>query len=97
LKKNRKKRGSSRLVMIVSGCTGSTRGKPVTPVAITTTRILMDKYHPGYFRKVGMQYFHKKNQKYHCPIINLEKVWPLLRPRPSMPMPVTTTKSLSSM
>ncbi|CEP02737.1 Large ribosomal subunit protein uL15/eL18 domain-containing protein [Plasmodiophora brassicae] len=41
-------------------------------------RILMDKYHPGYFGKVGMRYFHKTNQKYHCPTINVEKLWTLV-------------------
>jgi len=38
----------------------------------------MDKYHPGYFGKVGMRYFHKTTQKYHCPTLNLEKLWNLV-------------------
>jgi len=37
-------------------------------------RIMMDKYHPGYFGKVGMRYFHKLTNKMHCPIINTEKL-----------------------
>eukprot|EP00794_Sanderia_malayensis_P018233 gene18233-20052_t len=41
-------------------------------------RILFDKYHPGYFGKVGMRYFHKTMNKYHCPTINLDKVWSLV-------------------
>jgi large subunit ribosomal protein L27Ae len=41
-------------------------------------RINMDKYHPGYFGKVGMRYFHLNKNKYHCPIINLDKVWSLV-------------------
>merc|ERR1712137_552579 len=41
-------------------------------------RILFDKYHPGYFGKVGMRYFHKLTNKYHCPIINLDKIWTLV-------------------
>ncbi|KAJ9061339.1 60S ribosomal protein L27A [Entomophthora muscae] len=34
----------------------------------------MDKYHPGYFGKVGMRYFHLNRNKYHCPVINVEKL-----------------------
>ena len=38
----------------------------------------MDKYHPGYFGKVGMRYFHLNKNKYHCPIVNLDKLWALV-------------------
>ena len=41
-------------------------------------RIMMDKYHPGYFGKVGMRHFHKLKNHYHCPIINLDKLWTLV-------------------
>merc|ERR1712157_241092 len=41
-------------------------------------RILFDKYHPGYFGKVGMRYFHKTNNQYHCPTINTDKLWSLV-------------------
>ncbi|XP_043849351.1 60S ribosomal protein L27a-like [Dromiciops gliroides] len=42
------------------------------------SRINFDKYHPGYFRKVGMRHYHlKKNQSY-CPAINLDKLWILV-------------------
>merc|ERR1711970_1137540 len=41
-------------------------------------RIMFDKYHPGYFGKVGMGHFHKQKNHYHCPIINLDKLWTLL-------------------
>jgi ribosomal protein L15 len=34
--------------------------------------------HPGYFGKVGMRHFHKTQQKYFCPIINLDKIWSLV-------------------
>ncbi|BFZ09365.1 hypothetical protein BsWGS_12404 [Bradybaena similaris] len=40
-------------------------------------RINFDKYHPGYFGKVGMRYYHKTN-KFHCPSINVDKLWCLL-------------------
>lgn len=36
--------------------------------------IMFDKYHPGYFGKVGMRYFHLNKNKYFCPVINLDKV-----------------------
>jgi large subunit ribosomal protein L27Ae len=38
----------------------------------------MDKYHPGYFGKVGMRYFHLSKNKYFCPVINLDKLWTLV-------------------
>ncbi|KAF0852315.1 60S large subunit ribosomal protein uL15 (rpL27A) [Andalucia godoyi] len=41
-------------------------------------RILMDKYHPGYFGKVGMRYFHKTNNQFHCPTVNVDKLWTLV-------------------
>jgi large subunit ribosomal protein L27Ae len=41
-------------------------------------RILFDKYHPGYFGKVGMRYFHKLRNKFHCPIVNIDKLWSMV-------------------
>ena len=41
-------------------------------------RINFDKYHPGYFGKVGMRYFHKTMNKFHCPVVNVEKIWSLV-------------------
>ncbi|KAF5836155.1 component of cytosolic 80S ribosome and 60S large subunit [Dunaliella salina] len=41
-------------------------------------RIYFDKYHPGYFGKVGMRYFHINKNKYHNPIVNLDKLWSLV-------------------
>jgi ribosomal protein L15 len=37
-------------------------------------RTNIDKYHPGYFGKVGMRYFHKTQQQFWKPTINLDKV-----------------------
>ena len=37
-------------------------------------RTNIDKYHPGYFGKVGMRYFHKTQNQFWKPTINLEKV-----------------------
>ena len=39
---------------------------------------MMDKYHPGYFGKVGMRHFHKLKNHYHCPTINIDKLWTLV-------------------
>ena len=41
-------------------------------------RIYMDKYHPGYFGKVGMREFHLKKNLYWRPLINLDKIWSLV-------------------
>jgi len=38
----------------------------------------MDKYHPGYFGKVGMRYFHKQGNHFWKPTINLDKLWSLV-------------------
>ena len=37
-------------------------------------RTNIDKYHPGYFGKVGMRYFHKLQNQFWKPTINLDKV-----------------------
>lgn len=37
-------------------------------------RTNLDKYHPGYFGKVGMRYFHKQRNHFWNPVINLDKV-----------------------
>ncbi len=34
--------------------------------------------HPGYFGKVGMRYFHKTLNQFHCPSINVDKLWSLV-------------------
>ena len=41
-------------------------------------RIMWDKYHPGYFGKVGMRYFHKKGNLAFNPSLNLDKLWTLV-------------------
>merc|ERR1712139_308084 len=41
-------------------------------------RIIMDKYHPGFFGKVGMRHFHKQKNHYHCPTVNLDRLWTLV-------------------
>ncbi|KAK6822008.1 60S ribosomal L27a protein [Apiospora arundinis] len=41
-------------------------------------RTNIDKYHPGYFGKVGMRYFHKQQNHFFKPIVNLDKLWSLV-------------------
>ena len=38
-------------------------------------RTLMDKYHPGYFGKVGMRQFHVLKNRTFCPTITLDKIF----------------------
>jgi len=40
-------------------------------------RTLFDKYHPGYFGKVGMRQFHLLRNRDFCSIINLDKLFAL--------------------
>ena len=37
-----------------------------------------DKYHPGYFGKVGMRYYHYTANKDFTSIINVDKLWTLV-------------------
>merc|ERR1712113_1121651 len=77
-RKNRKKRGH---VSAGHGRIGKHRKHPVgrgNAGGQHHHRIMWDKYHPGYFGKVGMRYFHKLKNKFHCPTINLDKVWSLV-------------------
>lgn len=38
----------------------------------------MDKYHPGYFGKVGMRTFHYKRNLDHCPSVNVDRLWSMV-------------------
>ena len=38
----------------------------------------MDRYHPGYFGKVGMRHFHLTRQSAWCPTVNVDKLWSLV-------------------
>jgi len=78
LKKNRHKRGH---VTAGHGRVGKHRKHPGgrgNAGGLHHHRILFDKWHPGYFGKVGMRYFHKTTQQFHCPVINLDRVWTLV-------------------
>lgn len=41
-------------------------------------RTNLDKYHPGYFGKVGMRYYRKQRNHFWRPGINLDKLWTLV-------------------
>ena len=41
-------------------------------------RTNLDKFHPGYFGKVGMRYFHKQRAHFWAPTVNLDKLWSLV-------------------
>uniref|UniRef100_A0A8C8VTI6 Large ribosomal subunit protein uL15 n=1 Tax=Peromyscus maniculatus bairdii TaxID=230844 RepID=A0A8C8VTI6_PERMB len=42
-------------------------------------RINFDRYHPGYFGRVGMRHYHLKRNQSFCPMVNLDKLWTLVR------------------
>jgi len=78
LKSSRKKRGST---SVGHGHVGKHRKHPGgrgNAGGQHHHRILMDKFHPGYFGKVGMRYFHKTQQKFFRPTVNLDKLWTLV-------------------
>jgi len=78
LRKNRKKRGH---VSAGHGRIGKHRKHPGgrgNAGGMHHHRIMMDKYHPGFYGKVGMRYLHLNKNKYFCPIINLDKIWTLV-------------------
>ncbi|XP_058141094.1 large ribosomal subunit protein uL15-like [Dasypus novemcinctus] len=41
-------------------------------------RINLNKYLPGYFRKVGMRHYHLKRNQSFCPPVNLGTLWTLV-------------------
>jgi large subunit ribosomal protein L27Ae len=41
-------------------------------------RTNLDKYHPGYFGKVGMRHFHLQRNHNWSPALNLDKLWTLV-------------------
>merc|ERR1712193_578630 len=78
LKKNRKKRGH---VSAGHGRIGKHRKNPGgrgNAGGQHHHRINWDKYHPGYFGKVGMRYFHKTQNQFRRPVLNVDKMWSLV-------------------
>jgi len=41
-------------------------------------RINWEKYHPGYFGKIGARFFHLNKNKFHCPSIDVSELWNLI-------------------
>ncbi|XP_039266688.1 large ribosomal subunit protein uL15-like [Styela clava] len=41
-------------------------------------RINYDKFHPGYFGKVGMRVYNMNRNKQYCPTVNLDRLWSLV-------------------
>merc|ERR1711942_312369 len=41
-------------------------------------KIHMDKYHPGYFGKVGMRNYHARARHFHKPYLNVDHIWSLV-------------------
>ena len=79
LRKTRKLRGS---VSCGGGRIGKHRkhsGGRGNAGGLTHMRIAMDRYHPGYFGKIGMRFFHLKKNKLHSPSVNLDKLWSLVQ------------------
>uniref|UniRef100_A0A7S2SEU0 Large ribosomal subunit protein uL15/eL18 domain-containing protein n=1 Tax=Eucampia antarctica TaxID=49252 RepID=A0A7S2SEU0_9STRA len=75
LSKNRKKRGH---VSAGHGRVGKHRKHPGgrgNAGGQHHHRTLMDKYHPGYFGKVGMRQFHLMQNRGFCPTVNLDKLF----------------------
>ena len=79
LRKTRKLRGS---VSCGGGRIGKHRkhsGGRGNAGGLTHMRTAMDRYHPGYFGKIGMRFFHLKKNKLHSPSVNLDKLWSLVQ------------------
>ena len=77
-KKSRRMRGS---VSFGHGRVGKHRKHPGgrgNAGGLLHHRTLFDKYHPGYFGKVGMRVFHLKKNIYFRPCINLDKLLSLV-------------------
>ena len=78
LRKTRKLRGS---VSCGGGRIGKHRkhsGGRGNAGGLTHMRTAMDRYHPGYFGKVGIRVFHLKRNKLFKPSVNIDKLWSLL-------------------
>jgi len=76
--KNRKKRGH---VSAGHGRVGKHRKHPSgrgNCGGLQHHRILFDKYHPGYFGKIGMRHYHYQKNQYYEPYVNIDRLWTLV-------------------
>lgn len=78
LRKIRRKRGS---IMCGYGRVGKHRKHPHgrgKAGGQHHMRINFDKYHPGYYGKVGMRNYHLQRAHDYTPTVNLDKLWTLV-------------------
>eukprot|EP00475_Leptophrys_vorax_P036272 TRINITY_DN609_c0_g1_i1.p2 TRINITY_DN609_c0_g1~~TRINITY_DN609_c0_g1_i1.p2 ORF type:complete len:163 (-),score=45.49 TRINITY_DN609_c0_g1_i1:79-534(-) len=78
LRKNRKKRGH---VSAGHGRVGKHRKHPGgrgNAGGLLHHRTLFDRYHPGYFGKLGMRFFRRPSYYKYCPTVNVDSLWTLL-------------------
>lgn len=52
----------------------------------------MDKFHPGYFGKVGMRYFHKTMNQYYENIVNIDQLPSFIPENVTGPVVIDTLK-----
>ena len=55
------------------------RPSPPHPTPVLSILYAVDKYHPGYFGKVGMRHFNLNKAQAHCPTINIDKLFTIVR------------------
>jgi large subunit ribosomal protein L27Ae len=78
LRKIRKLRGS---VSCGGGRVGRNRkhsGGRGNAGGLTHNRTAMDRYHPGYFGKIGIRQFGLQRNRLYFPTVNLDKLWSLV-------------------
>ncbi|KAF8819758.1 ribosomal protein RPL27A [Cardiosporidium cionae] len=78
LRKSRKKRGH---VSAGHGRVGKHRKHPGgrgNAGGLTHHRSLFNRYHPGYYSKVGMRHLHMQRGQSYRPIVNVDKLWTLV-------------------
>ncbi|KAJ4462213.1 putative 60S ribosomal protein L27a [Paratrimastix pyriformis] len=78
LKKTRKTRGSTQVGYGRVGKHRKHAGGRGNAGGLTHHRTLLDRYHPGYFGKVGMRHFHVLRNTEYRPIVNIDKLWNLV-------------------
>ncbi len=63
---------------IITGSTSTNCKSNVPLTLLPCLWYVFTSSHPGYFGKVGMRHFHLTRNKYHCPTVNLDKIWTLV-------------------
>merc|ERR1712096_436833 len=56
-------------------------------------RIMMNKFHPGFYGKRGMRVFHMQRNWKHCPTINTDKIWSLVSEKTRIDAAMTKDKA----